>query len=178
MRLVLTILIISFMNSLPDIDFGRDKQGSDWQIINDGVMGGLSEGEAILTENSLVYSGNISLQNNGGFSSLRSRFDRFNLSDYETVTIRFKSKGQPFAFVLETSRVWYEPSYRYQFATADDDWKTVKMDLPEFKETRIGRETGAKISEDQLGDVIRMGFINSGKYESEFKLEIEYIVFE
>lgn len=100
------------------------------------------------------------------------------LSTFETVTIRFRSQGQPFAFVLETSRVWYEPSYRYQFAAADDDWKTVTMNLSEFKETRIGRETGQRISKNQLGDVIRLGFINAGKYESEFVLEIDYITFE
>ncbi len=94
------------------------------------------------------------------------------------MSIRFRSEGQPFAFVLETSRVWYQPSFRYQFATAQDEWKTVTMNLAEFKETRVGRETGQTISENQLEEVIRMGFINAGKYESDFELEIDYIVFE
>ncbi|MDP5171985.1 MAG: CIA30 family protein [Bacteroidia bacterium] len=162
----------------PTFDFGLGKSGADWLIINDGVMGGLSQGRVSLTDSSLLYSGRISLKNNGGFSSLRSRFSPMDLSTFETVTIRFRSQGQPFAFVLETSRVWYEPSYRYQFAAADDDWKTVTMNLSEFKETRIGRETGQRISKNQLGDVIRLGFINAGKYESEFVLEIDYITFE
>lgn len=178
MKLPILLILFFAMTNLPSVDFGNGKSGSTWQIINDGVMGGLSEGTAILTDSSLYYSGRISLDNNGGFSSLRSRFGAMDLSEYETVTIRFRSEGQPFAFVLETSRVWYQPSYRYKFATAGDEWKTATMPLSEFKETRIGRETGAKISDGQLGEVIRMGFINTGKYESEFELEIDYIVFE
>lgn len=178
MKFLFTLMLLLALTNLPTVDFGNGKSGSDWQIINDGVMGGLSEGKAVLTDSSLLYSGRISLDNNGGFSSLRSRFGDMDLSGFETVSIRFRSEGQPFAFVLETSRVWYQPSYRYKFATAQDEWKTVTMPLSEFKETRIGRETGAKISDGQLGEVIRMGFINTGKYESDFELEIDYIVFE
>lgn len=178
MKLPFILLLLLAMTNLPSVDFGHDKSGADWQIINDGVMGGLSEGKAVFTDSSLCYSGSISLDNNGGFSSLRSRFGAMDLSEYETVSIRFRSEGQPFAFVLETSRVWYQPSFRYQFATAQDEWKTVTMNLAEFKETRVGRETGQTISENQLEEVIRMGFINAGKYESDFELEIDYIVFE
>jgi hypothetical protein len=41
-----------------------------WRITNDSVMGGKSAGHFILQQNYALFSGNISLENNGGFSSV------------------------------------------------------------------------------------------------------------
>ena len=43
-----------------------------WRSINDGVMGGLSSGGMRLEDGIAVFSGTLSLENNGGFSSVRS----------------------------------------------------------------------------------------------------------
>jgi hypothetical protein len=54
------------------IDFTDKKAGHQMNVVNDGVMGGLSQGTIEMTQNdSLLFKGNISLQNNGGFSSFR-----------------------------------------------------------------------------------------------------------
>ena len=77
------------------IDFGKKKDGRNWQVVNDGVMGGLSEGEAQLTDDSVVFKGNVSLDNNGGFSSLRSssltRFFSCSISDFAAAIKRSPS---------------------------------------------------------------------------------------
>ena len=41
-----------------------------WQVINDDVMGGLSLGSTTLLDTSFMFSGDISIENNGGFSSV------------------------------------------------------------------------------------------------------------
>ena len=43
-----------------------------WQIVNDSVMGGLSTSQAYEKDNSLIFTGNVSLENNGGFASIRT----------------------------------------------------------------------------------------------------------
>ena len=54
------------------IDFTDKKADHQMNVVNDGVMGGLSQGRIEMTQNdSLLFKGNISLQNNGGFSSFR-----------------------------------------------------------------------------------------------------------
>ena len=54
-------------------DFDADDTGQ-WFIVNDGVMGGLSQGGPSLSgSGTLLFSGEISLENNGGFSSIRTR---------------------------------------------------------------------------------------------------------
>lgn len=58
-----------------------------WQIINDGVMGGLSLSTFSLDDQGLHFSGSLSTQNAGGFASIRgslaapvSRFTAIRLS--------------------------------------------------------------------------------------------------
>ena len=55
-------------------DFNKNKNLRDWQIINDGVMGGLSFGRLRLSENGNgLFYGFVSLENYGGFTSVRLR---------------------------------------------------------------------------------------------------------
>ncbi|MEM6343814.1 MAG: CIA30 family protein [Bacteroidota bacterium] len=164
-------------NSLK-IDFGTDKSGQTWRVINDGVMGGLSQAQARLTDNSVLYRGEISLDNNGGFSSLRSPYERFNFSDFETVTIRFKSKGPTFGFTLETSSYFYQPYYKTVLKSEGDDWQTITVKLTDFKQYQLGRPSGERLAASYLSKIIRIGFINHDKVAKPFELEIDYILFE
>ena len=62
-----------------------DKQ---WKTVNDGVMGGLSEGKVKFTdENTMQFYGNLSLRNNGGFASVRSIAKKLKLSEGDTVVV-------------------------------------------------------------------------------------------
>ena len=48
---------------------GGRSQGQ-WSIVNDDVMGGVSQGSAQAVDDVLLFKGDISLENNGGFSSV------------------------------------------------------------------------------------------------------------
>ena len=53
-------------------DFKKDGDTSGWMIEDDGVMGGLSKGRFQLNnEGHATFTGNVALENNGGFSSVR-----------------------------------------------------------------------------------------------------------
>ena len=53
-------------------DFSGSAAEPGWTAVNDGVMGGVSRGGAKLIDGSLHFRGILSLDNNGGFSSIRS----------------------------------------------------------------------------------------------------------
>ncbi len=54
------------------------KSNDKWRIVNDAVMGGLSSSTvSINNEGKILFSGNVSLDNNGGFASLRSPIDNY-----------------------------------------------------------------------------------------------------
>lgn len=162
---------------IPKIDFGKEKDGRNWQVVNDGVMGGLSEGEALLTDNSILFKGTVSLDNNGGFSSLRSNFSRKELSNYKQVEIRYRSKGISLAMTLSVSRRWYIPNYKSNLASTQGTWKTITLTLNEFGKYYIGRAMNEKLNSDTLGEVIRLGFITDEKKYGDFEFEIDYIEF-
>lgn len=46
-----------------------------WTTVNDPVMGGMSTSKIAFGDGGLVFSGNLSLENNGGFASARSPQD-------------------------------------------------------------------------------------------------------
>ena len=85
------------------IDFGETTGGQDWMIVNDTVMGGLSNSEMTLTQNSLVFKGELSLKNNGGFASIRSSNQKFDLSKYKIARIKFRSNDREFALRFASS---------------------------------------------------------------------------
>ena len=54
----------------------------NWGIVNDGVMGGISQSNIYLNEeNNIIFAGNVSLENNGGFASIRRGFDGSQLKE-------------------------------------------------------------------------------------------------
>ena len=50
-------------------DFTDQSDVSDWSNQNDTVMGGVSDSATTWVDGQLVFSGNLSLDNNGGFTS-------------------------------------------------------------------------------------------------------------
>ena len=173
--LIVTILGLLFSSSL-SIDF--NKQTQDWETIVDGVMGGKSEGKVTLKKETLLFTGNISFQNNGGFSSLRNKYGKYDLSGYQEVEIRYRNLGQAFNMTLETSEYWFQPYFKKLLGGEENDWSTLNIPLDEFQKTQVGRKHSDKATKEDLSKVIRFGFINAGKKEGPFELEIDYIRFQ
>lgn len=159
------------------IDFGTKGNTKSWVIVNDGVMGGLSQSTAVAYEDYILFSGHTSLKNNGGFASYRSPSASYNLGKYKAVEIRFKSTGRTFSFQLDAYRAWWYPNYKHEFSSESDQWTTMQLPLADFKEYRVGRLTGKKISQSQLDDILRLGIILLDKKEGPFQLEVDYIKF-
>ena len=66
------LMMLHFLAGKIVFDFSTASHAAGWQIVNDEVMGGVSAGEFRLAKGVAVFSGHISLENNGGFASVRS----------------------------------------------------------------------------------------------------------
>ena len=81
----LILLILTFSMSYQDItvvicDFTNEIGTNSWNVVDDGVMGGLSQGALILSETgNALFTGTIRTENNGGFSSIRHHFKSLNI---------------------------------------------------------------------------------------------------
>ena len=173
---MIVLTSIFFMANPLIIDFGQNKN-ANWFSVNDTVMGGRSEGNVDYSENSLVFKGSVSFENNGGFASARSSFGSYDLSEYETVTVRYKSDGQSLSLNFDYYRAWWYPNYKATLPATDGEWQSVTIALADLKEYRVGRATGNKISKSQLEQIIRLGLMTNDKKEGPFQAEIDFVKF-
>lgn len=160
-----------------EYNFGLKKDGYNWTIINDSVMGGLTNSTATFTDNTILFKGDLSLENNGGFASLKSPFSTYDLSYFNTISIKYKTKGQTLAITLEPHKVFYKPYYKLILPQTNTEWKTLVIDINEFKSYRMGRGSDDRITEAILAKIKRIGFITSDKKAGAFEIEIDYIKF-
>lgn len=178
MNLTTIILILSFMspmNSQPIFDFQNAKDLSKWYVVNDGVMGGLSQGTITKTDaGNALFSGYVTTENNGGFSSVRYGFDERDVSQYKQVVLRIKGDGKSYQFrVKENSSQRY--SYIKTFKTSGD-WETIKLPFddfyPGFRGYRLDKANFA-------GNVMEeIAFLIGNKRKESFSLQIEKITLE
>lgn len=63
-------VVAVFDFSLSDSAGGSTMAG--WSVVNDTVMGGVSSGQLAMEDGLMIFSGELSLDNNGGFASVRS----------------------------------------------------------------------------------------------------------
>lgn len=179
MKLLITSMLLIMAATLSlEIDFGQKTGGQDWQIMNDGVMGGLSKGHIEMKEETLIFRGTVSLENNGGFTSLRGPYENYDLSNFETITVKYKSTGQDIAFRMELYERWFYPYFKKNLPETDNEWQTISIPLSEFNEYRIGDATGKKMSAENLANVIRLGFNTNSKKASSFEFEVDFIRFQ
>ena len=72
-----------------------------WQTVNDGVMGGLSQGRVRWPdEQTMKFSGRLSLENNGGFASVRSQRRPLRLQEGDTLVARVRGDGRNYFWNL------------------------------------------------------------------------------
>ena len=57
---------------IPVFVFPTPDDVNEWFVVNDTVMGGVSSGQLVWEDDALVFTGDLSLDNNGGFASVRS----------------------------------------------------------------------------------------------------------
>lgn len=83
-------------------DFGPD--AGAWLIVNDGVMGGRSEGRGTIEDSTLSFSGTV-VTAGGGFTSVRLRLDGSELDRTERVRARLRLDDRTYGFTFEDDQV-------------------------------------------------------------------------
>ena len=156
-------------------DFSGPDAAESWVSVNDDVMGGISEGGLRVSgDNTLVFFGKLSLENRGGFASIRSRPVELSLSGYDTIAVRVKGDGRTYYLNLRTSSTGQSAaSYRAAMQTEAGAWQEVRLPLSDFKYTAFGRRIGSRSPE--AAKVRSVGFTLADKQEGPFRLEVDWI---
>ncbi|WP_373524505.1 CIA30 family protein [Aquiflexum sp.] len=159
-------------------EFGTKKDFGKWSIINDGVMGGLSQSKVTLDGDAILFAGNVSLKNNGGFVSLRSALGNYDLSAFKYCEIRFKSDTKRmFEILIEKDTPFYLPKFRVKFGATQKEWETITIPLRDFEISKMGDTLQQGIDPEVLKGIQRIGFILADEQEGSFQLWIDYLKF-
>jgi monofunctional biosynthetic peptidoglycan transglycosylase len=159
----------------PLLDFVGPDAAQKWQAVNDGVMGGVSEGRFKITaDKTMEFSGRLSLENNGGFASVRTKLSNFDIHGGDTLVVRVKGDGREYVLNIYTKTRRMAFSYRAPLPTTKDEWMEVSVPLDEFIPTSFGNRVQGMgpVEPDQINS---LGFMLSDKKPGPFKLEVEWM---
>ena len=154
------------------IDFPNQPSFKNWQIVNDDVMGGISNSKMYLNEeNMAVFEGRVSLENYGGFCSVRHDLEKIPTEGKTTLVLKLKGDGKNYQLRIKANRRDYA-SYVKEFSTTGQ-WQEVRIALkdmyPSFRGRRLNRSNFEGDYFSQLSLLI------GNKKAERFSLEIESI---
>ncbi len=178
-RLTPVVLLLAFVSVVGAEDrilfsFDAPESAKPWQIVNDGVMGGLSRGNLKIIDNQMMeFSGVLSLENNGGFASVRARKAQLGLKQGDFIVMRVRGDGRQYNFNLYSQNNLGGYSYRQAFDTKQGEWVEVKLPVDKFVATWRGNVfPNEKLDPTKVAGV---GVLLGDKKPGPFKLEIEWI---
>ena len=154
--------------------FDKPADAKPWQTVNDGVMGGLSVGRfKINQDKKMEFFGTLSLENNGGFASVRARGTKLALKKGDVVLARVRGDGRQYNFNLYSQGNLGGFSYRQSFKTKKDEWIEVQLPVNKLVATWRGRVfPNEKLDPSK---VTGLGFLLGDKKVGPFKLEVDWI---
>ena len=175
------LLVVFLMQAVTEIplrpllDFASPDAAQKWQAVNDNVMGGVSDGRFRITaDNTMEFSGRLSLENNGGFASVRTKPTNFNIHAGDTLVVRLKGDGREYVLNIYTKSRRMAFSYRAPLPTTKDEWTEVAVPLDEFIPTAFGNRVQGMgpVEPDQISS---LGLMLSDKKPGPFKLEVDWV---
>ncbi len=157
-----------------------------WGALDDIVMGGTSESSLRLTDNTALFTGNVSTANSGGFASVRTRnFDEtIDLTGFEGIELRVKGDGKRYKFIIRSEAKWDGIGYCYSFDTVYNVWITVRIPfdrlIPVFRAKTV--KDGSKLDKSSISSLQLMlskfeydGALNPKFSPGFFQLQLESI---
>lgn len=157
------------------LQFQEPDAEPQWRAVNDDVMGGLSQGGGVMEDGKLVFSGTLSLENNGGFSSVRTESGAFNFTGAEGIALRVKGDGRIYQLRLSTDARHRGSlvSYQRKFETKEGEWMEVKVPFSEMKPSWRGRMLSGHVLD--FAKVSQLGILIGDKKEGDFRLEVDWL---
>ncbi|MDZ4772292.1 MAG: CIA30 family protein [Planctomycetota bacterium] len=161
----------------PDIDvvarFDR-AEVARWSAFDDVIMGGVSASKMSSgSDSSGVFAGEVSLENNGGFASVRSTPRAWGLTGARGIALRLRGDGHSYKVNARTDEGFAGGSWQGAFTTRRDEWTTVRIPFADFVPRLRGRTID--VGPLPLADVRTLGLLITDKQDGPFRLEVEWI---
>jgi len=156
-------------------DFGDPGSVNDWTAIDDRVMGGVSRSRLRYDPaGHAVFEGQVSLERNGGFASVRSSPGARGKPGAVNCAIEVRGGGKQFKFNLLTDDGFDSLNYQCGFTPNGDDWQTVQLPLSAFRASFRGRDVPGAPALDSAR-IRQVGLMIANRQAGPFALDIRRI---
>ncbi|TNJ38993.1 CIA30 family protein [Chlorobaculum thiosulfatiphilum] len=147
----------------------------NWMNVDDVVMGGVSDSAMrVNPDGTAVFAGNLSLENSGGFASVRTVLERRNYSGFDGFRIRAKGDGKRYSFRARNDDRFDGIVYKSDFDTAPGEWREIELPFAGFTPTFRGR-TLDDVPPLDSANIAQIGLLISNRQAGVFRLEVEWI---
>ncbi len=167
------------MSAAPSVSLAAPPsiESFDWNLVNDTVMGGRSSAQASFTKNKhLKWFGNLSLENNGGFVSIRSEYLNLDWSDFDGVEVVVEGAGRDIQVSLQRrDRMVRAGGYRALVPTSEQGDTRVFIPFSAFQLKRFGRAIQGPPLRSGLKNIAQMGLLMADKREGPFEVTLKSI---
>ena len=157
------------------IDFTQPNEHQKWAATNDNVMGGISTGGFIYDDGVSQFRGELSLENNGGFSSINRSVESIN-SDVDSIELKFVGDGRTYQLRFTTWIDGNRTNYKLSFETIKGEQLKKVFQLNDFKAVFRGRLL-SDAPELKAQDIKQIGFLIADKQPLPFELNLIQIQF-
>jgi len=164
------------LDTLLDFDDGTDV--ASWYAVNDVVMGGVSRSEFGQAAAGIArFHGRVSLENSGGFASVRTPPRDWNTAGARAFVLRVRGDGRTYKFTIRTGDGFDGIQYQQRFTPAADQWCDVRLPVDQFVPTFRGRRVPFAPALD-AAKVRALGLMVSDKQAGDFELLVDRIAIE
>ena len=157
-----------------NIEFDAGVAG--WRTVLDGVMGGRSTGRVTQPETGVLrFAGELSLENNGGFSQVQTTLVEASLEGATGVEARVRGDGRTYQFDVRCSDVrMMAGSFQTQFDTVAGEWVTVRLPFEKFRLYSFGRlvSNAPSLTPARIESI---GVTLADKKTGAFQLDVDFI---
>ncbi len=156
-------------------DFSGSTSVDAWNAIDDRVMGGVSRSRLRHDPaGHAVFEGTVSLEQNGGFASVRSSPGTRGKPGAAACVIEVRGDGKQFKLSLLTDDGFDSLNYQASFAPATQDWQTIRLPLTAFRASFRGRDVPGAPALDP-SRIRQVGLMISARQAGPFALDIRRI---
>ena len=157
------------------VNFDDPINSFEWIVINDNVMGGVSRSRVSLNpEGHMLFNGNVSLENGGGFASVRSSYENWGIENFDGFVIKVSGDGKYYQFRCRMGNSFDGVAYRHYFQTNNENWQEIRLPFSKFVPTYRGRILTDATPLDPKA-ISNLGIMISDKQSGNFNLKIAWI---
>lgn len=157
-------------------DFSADDTGQ-WFVVNDGVMGGRSEGGGSIADSVLRFEGTV-VTDGGGFTSARLRLEGDELVDTARIEMRVRPDGRTYGLTMEDAAEYrgIPVSHRADLAMGpvdSDGWAIATLTYDGLVPSVFGFLVDAPPFDP--GAARELGLIIADGVDGDFAIDIDWI---